>query len=161
MAIPDDPKSALESYLEELEDDYYSWYSKATVRNYWIWLLGQGTTIAAGLLTAVVAALASEDALRSFGVLRVLLVILPLIGTLAATFLLQTRVRELFALREKGRQSIQSIASRGRIQFAACSKPQDFTLVHTELEKEVGKVEAEQNLGFFSIVPDLAAGKPR
>lgn len=157
--IKDNPKEALEGYIKELEADYYGWYESAMIKNFWIWSIAQGVAVVAGLVTAVVAALASEDTFRSFGFLRMILIIFPLIGTFAATFLLQTRVRDLFALRERGRQAIQFVTTTGKARFAAATKKEEFTAIHLEMAAVVEKIESEQNTGFFSVVPDLSAQK--
>jgi Na+/melibiose symporter-like transporter len=161
MSIEDNPKAALAAYISELENDYQPWYESATVRNYWIWSIAQGTVIIAGLLTAVAAALATEESFKSFGFLRLILIVLPIIGTFAATFLVQTRVRDLFALRERGRQAIQRLVTKGRADFAAAIKPEEYTAIHLQLAKEVEEIEAAQTQSFFSAVPDLGSGKAK
>jgi hypothetical protein len=159
VAIESDPKAALASYIQELEDTYYPWYDGATNSNYRIWSIAQGTAIVAGLLTAAVAALTNEDAFRSFGWIRILLVTLPLLGAFASSFLVQTRVRDLFTLREQGRQTVQAIASQARAEFAAATSPERYSTIHRDLVAKITLLEKDQNVGFFSVVPDLGASK--
>jgi hypothetical protein len=157
MTVDDDPKKALEEYILELENDYYPWYETTTRRNYTFWSITQGAAIVAGLLTALVASLASESDIKSFFWIRLPLVSLPLIGTFASALLMHTRVRDLFVLREQGRQGVQALASRARAEFAAAKNPEECTAIHLALIEKVAKLEGDQSTNFFSVVPDLGA----
>lgn len=155
IPIQKDPKSALSSYIEELDEYYYPWYESAAEKNYWMWAIAQGTAVITGLATAVLAAFMQEDLFKDFNVFRICLISLPVVGTLASTFLIQTRVRDLLALRERGRQSIQTLISSARAEYAAASTLERFTQIHRDLIQRVGLIEKEQTVGFFTIIPDL------
>src|SRR5581483_371283 len=103
--IEDNPKAALQSFIQELEEFYYPWYDKATTRNYYTWFAAQAVALLSGFATALLAALLKEDTFRAWGTGRVLLIVLPLLGTLGSTLLVQTRIVELEALRERGREN--------------------------------------------------------
>src|SRR5262245_52911716 len=104
-SIPDDPKAALSDYITELKNEYCKWYDMASDRNYKMWALAQGCTVLAGVASSLLAALMNEQQFRDYGWLRIALIVTPLVGTLASTFLIQTRVRDLLALREFGREA--------------------------------------------------------
>src|SRR5207302_1617302 len=84
--------------------------------------VAQAVTVVAGVASSLLGALMSEQQFRDYGWLRVALIVTPLIGTLASTFLIQTRVRDLLALREFGREAFQALESRARAEFAAATK---------------------------------------
>lgn len=91
--------------------------------------------------------------------------LLPLVGSLASTFLVQSRIADLEALREKGRETIQRLANEARVNFAAALLPEEYTEIHRALVSEVGGLEQEQSRGFQRIVPKALAfrsqGAPR
>jgi hypothetical protein len=67
-----------------------------------------------GFATAIVAAVLRDDQFKSWGSGHIVLVVMPLLGSLASTFLVQSRVAEIEALREKGRETIQRGPRRPR-----------------------------------------------
>jgi len=144
--LPDTPKEALEAYIFELDKEFYRWYDKASRRNKYFWLIAQVTVVVSGFATAIVAALIDHLASVGLTFLRVLLIALPILGSFAATLLVQTRILERKALRERGRQAIQGLIAKARSDFAAAGSNDDFTAVHQQLIKDVQAVEAEQVL---------------
>ena len=43
--LSNNPREALEAYIRELEDDYLDWYTKASRRNKYLWMIAQTTVI--------------------------------------------------------------------------------------------------------------------
>jgi hypothetical protein len=153
--IADNPKDALAAYIKELSEDYYTWYATAVERNHWMWVIAQTVAVAAGFITAIIAALLREEPLRNSSVLGWSLIVIPVIGSLASTFLVQTRMRNLMGLRERGRERIQALITQARAEYAAASSPERFTKIHRDINVLVSRVEQEQTIGFFSIVPEM------
>ena len=149
----DTPKAALASFIEELETFYYSWYDGATTRNYYAWFIAQAVALLAGFSTALIAALLGTEQLRSWSFGRVLLIVLPILGSLASTYLVQSRIAELEALRESGRETVQRLANEARVDFAAASSTEDYSAIHRALVEKVGELEREQSRAFQRIVP--------
>lgn len=162
-AVPENPKEALRMYILELERDYYPWYNRSSNRLKWGWGLGQGTALIAGVTASVLAAAASDQSLKTFGLVRTALVLLPIVGALASSLLAQTRARDLLALREHGREVMQALISRARADYAAAADDSvRLASLHTALVKEVSQLERDQSAGFLSIAPGsgLSAAKP-
>jgi hypothetical protein len=163
--IADNPKAALESFIRELETFYYPRYDRAATRNYYTWFVAQALSLVSGFATAVLAALLREDQFRSWSIGHIILVLLPLLGSLASTFLVQSRIADLEALREKGRETVERLANEARVNFAAASSPEEYTEIHRTLVSEVGILEQEQSRGFQRFVPKALAfgshGAPR
>ena len=107
----------------------------------------------AGFATAIIAALIDRREVGFTG-LRILLIILPVVGSFAATLLVQTRALERKALRERGRQAIQELISKAKADFAAAKSDPEFTDVHKKLITDVAKVEEEQAREFLRIAPE-------
>lgn len=156
-SVPDDPKQALYEYFHYLEREY-SWYERAAVLHNVVWFVAQGTVIIVSLLTALIAALAHDETFKDYGLLRACLIGLPLLGTLASSVLLQTRVRDLLNLRDRGRQDVRTIIDQGRAEFAAATSPERYTEIHRELITKMDKLDKEQTVGFFAVVPEVKAG---
>lgn len=165
LEIADTPKAALASFITELETYYYPWYDSATSRNYYTWFVAQALSLVSGFGTAVIAALLHDDQFKSWGAGHIALVVLPLVGSLASTFLVQSRVAEMEALREAGRETIQRLANHARADFAAAASPEDYTKLHRSLAAEVSTLERDQSRAFQRIIPKPltfgAQGAPR
>lgn len=154
IALPENPKLALEAYIQELETDYYPWYETAAQRNYYLWTTARIMVVLSGFGTAVLAALLRDADFKDYGWGRILLIVLPFLGSLASTFMVQTRIRDLMALRERGRESLQHLITTARSQFAAASNPDDYKQLHESLAQQVSVLEQEQSRNFLSIVPE-------
>jgi hypothetical protein len=144
--LPDQPRESLEEYIRELEDDYYPWYDKASRRNKYLWMIAQVTVIVVGFATAIVAALANDLSLVSITMPRLLLIILPIISSFAATVLVQARLLERKMLRERGRQTIQGLIARAKVDFAQAKTDESLSEIHKKLIKAVQDLEERQAL---------------
>jgi hypothetical protein len=151
--IEDNPKAALESFIRELEEYYYPWYDSATTRNFYAWSIAQALALVSGFATSILAVLLQNERFKSWGTGQVLLVLLPIVGSLASTFLIQSRIAELEALRERGRETIQRLANEARVEFAAASLPEQFSEIHRKLVSDVSTLEQEQSRTFQRIIP--------
>ena len=158
--IDGNPKAALESYILNLERHYYPWYSKATTRDYYAWFVAQAVLLVSGFATAILAALLRKDNFETWSGVRIAIVLLPLVSSLASTFLVQSRIAELEALREKGRETVQRLISEARVDFAAAASHDRFTEIHRELVAEISTLELEQSRGFQRIVPSELRFRP-
>jgi hypothetical protein len=151
--IPDNPKAACENYIKELETLYYPWYAAVASRHYYFWCILQAVATLAGFAAAILAALVKKEQFEDFGWGRISLIVLPFVGSLASTFLVQLRIRSLLGLRERGRQAFQHLIEQGMARFAAASSPADYTQIHTWLVEQAAAIEREQSRGFFQIAP--------
>jgi hypothetical protein len=159
--IPDSSKEALRRYILELDRDYYPWYNRASRRLKWWWGLGQTTALLAGVLASIIAAAAKEETFSHFGFLRTALIVLPIVGALASALLAQTRARELFTLRERGRETMQTLISRAEADYAlASADPERLAKIHANLINAVSRLEREQAATFFSTAPGGATADP-
>lgn len=155
--IPDNPKDALASYILELRQHYYPWYASHSRRHSQFLAIGQGVAIVAGMLASVLAASVTKEMMIQFGFIKTALVVLPLIGTLASSFLAQARVRELLALRERGRERIQALVSQAEADYAAAADDDaKLTAIHSALVAEVSQLEQHQAVEFLVVAPGAA-----
>lgn len=143
------PREAFGNYICELENNYLGWYARASYCNRVLFVVLQGTAILAGLGTAAVAGLAL-DAKAS----RFVLVLLPLLAAFAAGLLEQTRVRQVLALRERGREQVQRLISDAKAAYAdpSCNAEGVFTKLHKTLVDEISRIEQQQALNVLAIV---------
>jgi len=155
--IEETPKAALASFIAELEEYYYPWYDSETNRLYYFWTGAQWLALISGFASALLAACLKGEQISDWGYGRIALIVLPLLGSLASTFIVQSRVGELEALRESGRETIQRLANQARVDFAAATSPEQFTEVHRDLVTAVSALEKEQSRGFQRIVPKMMA----
>jgi hypothetical protein len=152
-SLSDNPKESLASYIRELQDLYYPWYDRKQRIYKRQWQILQGVTIVSGFATAVLAALLQDRSLSGITWAWALMVILPILGALASTLLMQTRSLELIALRERGRQTIQYLVSFSKNRYAFLSGPEEISQYHEWLIQEVSKLAQEQAAGFIALAP--------
>jgi len=158
--LEDNPKDALESYLRYMWTGYYKWYEAAVSRNQRLWLATQVVAIVAGFGTAVLAALSGQQ--EWFGsVWRMVLTVLPLIGTLAGSIAANSKVAARWSLREQGRQAVQRLVDSGRQRFAVATTPAEYAEIHASLVKAVDAIEAAQAEGWLPLFPEGAPATGR
>lgn len=167
MALSDEPKAALQEYIEQLSTDYYTWYKRRHVAHRRFWSVGQIVVLLAGFLATAAGALATADSELSRSLpVRLVLIFLPMLGALVSALLSQTRTREMMALREQGRERIQYLVDRARVDFAAASKSgqaDKLTEIHRALVEDVSLLEKEQGRIYFLTVAEgsnRATGAP-
>jgi len=158
-ALAATPKQALADYIEELESDYLPWYERAATRNLWSWFIAQGIAFLAGVTTSILAAVMKDDAFKGYAWGRLVLIVLPALGSVASTFFLQMRVAEFEDLREQGRAAIQRLIAVGKQRYAAATSPENCAEIHRWLIDEVSKLEAEQNRRFQILAPRPRVGE--
>jgi hypothetical protein len=148
LSLPDNPKKAFERYILELERSYRPWYKWASSLSKTTFVIGQATAILAGAATASVAALATK-----LDNVKWLLVLLPLVGAFSTALLAQTRVRDILALRENGRQQITALIDKAKAAYAAASDEAAFSKLHTDLISAVNHLERQQAIDLLAIIP--------
>jgi hypothetical protein len=148
----DNPKIALKAFLDELMTLYYPWYEKAVTGNrrlYWpLYIVGT----LSGVGTVFLAGMAKEQDFAGWGIVRTLLVLLPLLGTAVTSILLQSRLFERYQHRENGRRLIQELYNDGRVAYSGAEKPEDYQRTLSDLVRRLNIIEAEQAEGFFGSV---------
>lgn len=154
-SLPDQPREALEAYIRELEEGYYPWYEKASRRNKYLLMIAQVTVIVTGFATAIVAALAKDLSLVNITLPRLLLIILPIISSFAATVLVQARLLERKLLRERGRQTIQGLIELAKVDFAEAKGDESLSEIHKKLVEDVQDLEGRQALEAGSLFAKL------
>lgn len=154
VQLAENPKEAFGRYIIELETEYYDWYTTASNRNKYMFVALQCLAIVSGAATAIVAAIVSDTNRKEW---RLVLVLLPLLGTFATALLAQTRLRDVLALRERGREQLQKLISNAKVEYAASSPDTDvhFTRVHKTLVEEISRIERQQALDVLSIAATL------
>jgi hypothetical protein len=159
--LEDNAKDALEAYLRYMWRGYYKWYEKAVADIRFYWLLTQTVAIVAGFGTAVLAALSQDAWFQDSRVCRILLMVLPLVGTLAGSIAANARLGAQWTLREQGRLAMQRLVDSGRQRFAAAKEPAEYSEIHASLTLNVDKIETWQADGFFPLLPDQASERAR
>ena len=83
------------------------------------------------------------------------MIIVPTVGSLASTVLIQSRLNVRWKLREEGRIAFQSLVSEGRRRFAAARSDAEWTDIHKELARRTEEIEKSQSVGFFAKSPNF------
>lgn len=146
--IKKDPQSALEEYLKELQADYYCWYERSERRNHRFWWAFQLLALISGFGTSLIVAALPQDLFK--GGWRILLIVLPAVGSLASTVITQFSIYDLWRLREQGRAAMQDLITEGKIQLAAAKTDEHYTDAHRYLQKRVNEIETDQEVRFFA-----------
>jgi hypothetical protein len=150
--VPSDSKEAVEQFLKELIEIYYPWYASSVRTHYWISLPLQWIVLLSGFATSILAALATREVLTQFPFIRILLIVLPALGSAAATVAVQARLYDRYQLREDGRRSIQNLYNEARGKYAAAQTPHAHAAIYQEIVNRVDEIERQQSNSFFSLV---------
>jgi hypothetical protein len=134
----------LHDYIAVLKRDYLPWYERASSRYYLYWSTCAFVSVVAGFAASVVAALINDDTFSFQPYGKTLLIILPAIGSLAATLLTQFRFEEVQDLREIGRIEMQDMIAWAGGQLAAAEDKEKCSAVYEELRKKVLDLETGQ-----------------
>lgn len=150
LTLADNPKKALETFLQELRSNYYDWYAASVKRHYRIWLPIQVVSLLSGFATAILAAITDKQTFETYGWLHWILILLPAIGAGASTIAVQARLQNRHQLRENGRLGIQALLNEGRAKYAAATTDKEYTDLYLDLGTRVNAIEQQQGEGFFS-----------
>lgn len=146
------PKDALADFINALEQSFLRWYERSLARYRFGWTVLQTVSLTSGFVTAVLAALMTEEAFKGLNWGRLALVILPATGAAVSQIAVQAKLYDLFQMRERGRASVQELSLEGRRRFAEANNEQEYAAIHKELETRLNQIEAEQGQGFFSFI---------
>ena len=153
--LPATSREALEVFIFHLGEVYYPWYERSVSRNYYLWLSTQLIALLAGFGTAILAALLTEEQFRGLHAGRIVLIVLPILSSVASTVLIQSRVNARWALREEGRRAFQTLLNDARKAFAAASSEAECKAIHEELNRKTEEIERSQSISFFANAPDF------
>jgi hypothetical protein len=155
----DNPKDALAAFLIEIDKVYYSWYENSVKRLRLLWHPLYWSGLLIGASTAAVAALATEQSFKSFGLIRMLLVLLPILGAFLSTIVVQSQLSQRFQLRENGRRKVQHLLNEGRQRFAEARSVEEYSNIHADLAGRLDQIEEEQGSSFFAFIHSAAHDK--
>ncbi|MCV9928367.1 hypothetical protein OIU83_11915 [Flavobacterium sp. LS1R49] len=146
--IPNDFAS-LQTFITKIHKEYEVWYAKACRLNYRIWYSLQLLSLLSGFITSIFVAFQTQETWTF--TTRIISILIPLIGSLAATFILQFKVFETWKLREEGRISFQNLVNFSNSQILKCKTQEDFQKLFEEITLKTNQIENEQSNKFFSL----------
>jgi hypothetical protein len=111
----------LENFINKLEtdEDELKFYKRAANFHYWAWNITAGIVFLSSVISALFAALMSEENFKSFG--KIALFIIPILGATASGLLHLYKFREKEALREEGRIEIEDIIACAKSLMASAN----------------------------------------
>lgn len=144
-----DNREALESFIYELHRDYEIWYAKTCRLNYRIWYALQLLSLLSGFFTSIFVAFQSKE--NWSPTIKIICILIPLIGSLAATVILQFKIFETWKLREQGRISFQNLVNYGRSELLKCKNEEEYQKLYEILTLKTNDIENSQADYFFSL----------
>lgn len=144
-----DNRESLLTFFEKIHEDYEVWYAKACRKNYRIWYSLQLTSLLSGFFTSIFIAFQTQH--NWSPTIKIFCVIIPLIGSLAATIILQFKIFETWKLREEGRISFQNLVNYGNSEILKCKTEEDYQKLFEEVTLLINKIENEQANRFFAL----------
>ncbi len=151
------PREALDAFIHRLEAD--SERSKTSARHcYYLWRSLYVISLVAGFLTSVLAALLKDDYFVGFTWGRIVLIILPFVGSFASTILVQAKVQNLWKLREDGKRAIEDLVEEGRRRFSAAVSAQppegrlaECSRIYEDLQNKRNKLKEIESKSLFEL----------
>ena len=144
-------RDALNEYIGELDTTYYRWYHCSHNSDFYGWVALQSLATIAGFATSLLVALQQGNVIDGDW-LKAVLIILPFTGSTVSTLLVQTRLKDLAALREQGREYIQYLTSKARADIGAATTEDQVVKLHQDLVANVHKLESTQSRMFHSLL---------
>lgn len=152
-----DYKTEIENLIDELKSGEpsrnkiitrnYAWYKKATFRNLIAWYALQFITVLSGFLTSILVALSNNEYLNS-KTWKIILIILPAIGSFAYTIIIQFRVYELWNVRDKGRFMYNNLYAEFYGQLLLCKSEDEYKNLFNKIIRTTSQIEQEQSLAY-------------
>jgi hypothetical protein len=151
MILTESPndKESIFAFLDKLHEEYEVWYAKVCRLNYRIWYSLQCIALLSGFLTSIFIAFQDNDTWSL--TIKIICIVIPLIGSLAGTAILQFKIFETWKLREEGRISFQNLVNYGRSKILKCRTPEDYQNLFEEIMLRTNEIENDQANKFFSL----------
>jgi hypothetical protein len=161
VPLANNPKDALDVFLIDIHDIYYVWYEKSVNRHNRLWLPITWFGLFSGFATSIIAALATEESFKHFTIIRILLVVLPALGSALISISVQSGLQERYQLREMGRRGVQKLWNEGRASYAEATTPEQYSSIYRDLAARLDQIEKQQAIGFFSIAAASVSKKSK
>lgn len=142
-------RESLLVFIKKIHTDYGIWYAKVCRLNYRIWYSLQLLSLLSGFLTSIFVAFQTQASWTP--TIKIVCIIIPLIGSLAATVVLQFKIFETWKLREEGRISFQNLVNYGNSQILKCKTLEDYQKLFEEITLMTNEIENDQANKFFSL----------
>lgn len=142
-------RDSLSKFIDELHFEYELWYAKSCRLNYRIWYALQLIALLSGFLTSIFVAFQTKEEWST--TIKIICVVVPLIGSLAGTVILQFKIFETWRLREEGRILFQSLVNFAKSEFSKCKEEEDYEKLFEILRVRTEEIEHAQASSFFSL----------
>lgn len=142
-------KEALVALINKIHQDYEIWYAKISKRNFRIWYGLQLVSLLCGFLTSIFVAFQTKATWTPN--IKLICAIIPLIGSLASTVVLQFKVFETWRLREEGRISFHNLVNMANTELLKCKIPEDYHKLHETITQKTNELENEQSSKHFAL----------
>lgn len=146
-----DSRAVLNQYIQELETVHLRWYGDAALIHERVWHVPALISLLSGFASSLIAALLEATTFTRYG--KILLIIVPAVGSLATALLTLFRFRELEDLRERGRITLEIAIANAKGREADPS--QDPRKIHQDLVAFFESLSLAQHSGYHELL-----GKP-
>jgi hypothetical protein len=141
--------ASIQVFISKIHTDYEIWYAKICRLNYRIWYSLQLISLLSGFLTSIFVAFQTQASWTP--TIKIICIVIPLVGSLAATIVLQFKIFETWKLREEGRISFQNLVNFSNSQILKCKSQEDFQKLFEEITLRTNEIENDQSNKFFSL----------
>ncbi|RDB03486.1 DUF4231 domain-containing protein [Runella aurantiaca] len=142
-------RESLVAFIDKIHQVYEIWYAKVAKRNHRVWYMLQLVSLLCGFLTSIFVAFQTKATWTPN--IKLICAVIPLIGSLASTIVLQFKVFETWRLREEGRISFHNLVNFGNSELLKCKTPEDFQKLHETLTQKTNELENEQSSKYFGL----------
>ena len=142
-------KESLVTFINKIHTDYEVWYAKNCRLNYRVWYSLQLLSLLSGFFTSIFVAFQTPTTWNL--TTKIICTVIPLIGSLAATVILQFKIFETWKLREEGRISFQNLVNHSNSQILKCKTLEEYQELFEQITLKTNEIENEQANKFFSL----------
>ncbi len=148
--LAESPQEELRRYIEELLTEDLPWYERQARSHYFYWLALQFTAMICVALSGLIAALADVQQFTAIG--RIAIVSLSFLSTLAITWLVTFRHREMEDFRERAHLALKHAVNEARASLTTAKEPDAVLAVHKKLRDFVDNLDMQQHERAHSIL---------
>jgi hypothetical protein len=135
----------LEEYLLRVEKEHLRWYERWQNIHYWIWIGLEAVSILTPAAATITAAVAMANKQFDEPITKTLLTTLPVISTVASSLLARTGAREMERTREEGRQQIEYLLERARLDLHNAATDEEVATIRRNVIADIERIDVDQH----------------
>lgn len=138
-------RAHLEKFLEKLEEEHLQWYERQQTIHYWTWIGLEVISIFAPAAATLIAAISMAHDSFDQPSTKTWLTVLPVVATVSSSLLARLGAREMEQTREIGRQQVEYLLERARVDLQTAKNDEELIELRKSLIEKIEEIDIDQN----------------